>query len=137
MMKRITLREYVEEQRLTDISDTEIIKIFIVENDLEEWGMDLLQELIQNKMMKLKREIGFAKTWINMIPAKHLYEEYGIEIGDKLHTLELDFVANGGNRLSPAYFEWAKENVPNIKEPVIYFRPLIEYLKECEICFMR
>ena len=77
-----------------------------------------------------------AEEWVCMLPYKYLYKTYSLEIADKLHLLELDYLTYGGE-LSKNHLKWAKENLPNVKEPEVYFRPLIEYLKENGIEFKK
>ena len=75
-----------------------------------------------------------AETWVCLLPSKYLYEHYDLDIAEHLHNLELDFLMNGG-KLSLSRFEWAKENIPNIKMPQAYFAPLISWLEDREIKF--
>ena len=77
-----------------------------------------------------------AEEWITMLPSAELYKMYDLKTADRLHMLELDYLVNGGE-LSESKLKWAKENVPNIKEPNPYFRPLIDYLEENGIKFKK
>lgn len=130
----VTLSELVNEQKWNDISDIEVIKQFFVLNDMEEHAIDLISELSKSKVRKLKQKNYMAEEWVTMLPSKYLYEKYDLDVADRLHMMELDFLMNGGE-LSKKKLKWAKENVPNIKEPECYFSPLIEYLKENGINF--
>ena len=89
--------------------------------------MELIYELTQSKIKKLKRKQRIAKEWSSSLPSKYLYENYDLDIADKLHRLELNYISNGGE-LSDVWLKWAKENVPNIEQPQIYFIPLLEWL---------
>lgn len=129
-----TLSELVNEQKWNDISDIEAIKQFFVLNDMEEQAIDLISELAKSKVQKLKQKNYMAEEWVTILPSKYLYEKYDLDIADRMHMMELDFLMNGGE-LSKKKLKWAKENVPNIKEPECYFSPLIEYLKENGINF--
>ena len=129
-----TLKELVDEQRLNGFSDVEVIKQFFTLNDVEEDAIDLISELSKLKVRKLKRKNYMAEEWITILPSKYLYEKYDLDVADRLHMMELDFLMNGGE-LSKKKLKWAKENVPNIKEPNPYFRPLINYLEEKGIKF--
>ena len=120
----VALKELVEEQRWNDSSDVEVIKQFFTLNDMEE----------QAKVRKLKQKNYMAEEWVTILPSKYLYEKYDLDVADRLHMMELDFLMNGGE-LSKKKLKWAKENVPNIKEPNPYFRPLIDYLEENGIKF--
>ena len=130
----VTLSELVNEQKWNDISDIEAIKQFFALNDMEEQAIDLISELAKSKVRKLKQKNYMAEEWVTMLPSKYLYEKYDLDVADRLHMMELDFLMNGGE-LSKKKLKWAKENVPNIKEPECYFSPLIEYLEENGINF--
>ena len=129
-----TLKELVNEQKWNESSDIEVIKQFFTLNDMEEDAIDLISELSKSKVRKLKRKNYMAEEWITMLPSAELYKMYDLETADRLHMLELDYLVNGGE-LSENKLKWAKENVPNIKEPNPYFRPLIDYLEEKGIKF--
>ena len=130
----ITLKELVEEQCWNDTSDIEVIKRFFILNDMEEQAIDLISALSKSKVRKLKRQNYLAAEWITILPSKYLYEKYDLDVADRLHMMELDYLMNGGE-LSEKKLEWAKENVSNIKEPETYFQPLIRYLEENGIKF--
>lgn len=130
----ITLKELVDNQKWNDATDIQVIKAFFELNDLEEDGIDIISNLAKLKINKIKNRYAVAETWICMLPSKYLYENYDLDIADHLHTLELNYLINGGE-LSTDQLKWAKENVPNIKEPQVYFRPLIEWLEKKEIQF--
>ena len=123
----VTLKQLVEEQKFTGLSDIGVIKTFFDLNDMEEEGMDLILELTKSKVGKLKQKERIVKEWTSYLPSKYLYKNYDLDIADRLHTLELDYLSNGCE-LSKERLEWAKENIPNIKMPLLYFRPLIEWL---------
>ena len=131
----IELVELVNEQKLTGMSDIEIIKKFFVLNDLEEEAIDLIGYLAKIKIEKEKQKYDLANTWIGCLPSKYLYANYDLDIADHLHGLELNYLMNGGT-LSIKELERAKENVPNIIRPKAYFNPLIEWLEERGIRFL-
>lgn len=130
----ITLKELVDNQKWNDATDIQVIKAFFELNDLEEEGIDIISNLAKSKINKIKNRYAIAETWICMLPSKYLYENYDLDIADHLHTLELNYLINGGE-LSTDQLKWAKENIPNIKEPQTYFRPLIDWLEKKEIQF--
>ena len=133
-MDMITLEELVKEQKYTKVSDIEIIKTFFDKNNLEVEGIELIYDLTKSKIAKMQQREWVVKTWTSHLPSKYLYKKYSLDIAERLHTLELDYLSNGCE-LSKSRLEWAKENVPNIKMPNVYFRPLIEYLDEKGIRF--
>ena len=130
----ITLEHLVKEQKWNGMSDIQIIKTFFDKNDMEEEGMDMIHELSKIKVEKLKRKERMVKEWTSYLPSKYLYENYSLDIADKLHTLELDYLSNGGE-LSKNRLKWAKENIPNIVRPQVYFNPLVEWLESKGIRF--
>ena len=130
----VTLEQLVKEQKLFDMTDIQVIKMFFSLNDLEEEGVELITELSKAKIEKLKHKHNIVETWACMLPSKYLYEHYDLDIADKLHNLELNYLVNGGE-LSGGFLEWAKENVPNIVRPQSYFIPLVDYLEENGIKF--
>ena len=131
----ITLKQLLESQPLTGASDIEIIQAYFVENDLEEEGMDLIHKLTKSKIEKMKRRQYMVEEWTPRLPSKYLYENYDLNTADMLHSLELDYLANGG-KLSDSFLKWAKENVPNIIQPEVYFFPLVDWLEERDIKFI-
>ena len=130
----ITLKQLVDEQNFTDLSDIDVIKKFFVLNDMEEEGMNLIHTLTKSKVEKLKHKNRVVEEWTSHLPSKYLYENYDLDAADRLHTLELDYLSHGCE-LSDSRLAWARENIPNIKMPQVYFRPLIEYLDDKGIRF--
>lgn len=132
----VTLNKLIEEQKWNGMTDIQVIKTFFDLNNLEEEGIDLITELSKSKVEKLKLYKKGVTDWISYLPSKYLYENYDLETADHLHTLELDYISNG-YKLSEYRLGWAKENIPNIELPTVYFRPLIEWLDEQGIRFKK
>lgn len=130
----ITLKELVQEQTWNDMTDIQIIRAYFELNDLESSGIDIISELTKSKINKIKNRYAVAETWVCMLPSKYLYENYSLDIADRLHRLELDYLMNGCE-LSVRQLKWAEENIPNIKMPECYFQPLIAWLEEKGIKF--
>ena len=131
----VTLKDLLNNRILTGASDIDIIKAYFVENDLEEEGMELIHKLTKSKIEKMKRRQHMVEEWTPRLPSKYLYENYDLNTADMLHSLELDYLANGG-KLSDSFLKWAKENVPNIIQPEVYFFPLVDWLEERDIKFI-
>ena len=131
----VTLKDLLNYQPLTGASDIEIIQAYFVENDLEKEGMDLIHKLTKSKIEKMKRRQYMVEEWTPRLPSKYLYKNYDLDTADMLHSLELDYLANGG-KLSDSFLKWAKENVPNIIQPEVYFFPLVDWLGERNIKFI-
>ena len=132
--KPVTLKQLVTEQTYNNMTDIQVIKTFFDANDLETEGMELIHELSKIKVAKLKQKERIVREWVSYLPSKYLYQNYDLDTADRLHTLELDYLAHGCE-LTDDRLKWAKENIPNIKMPDIYFQPLIEYLDSKDIRF--
>ena len=130
----VTLEQLVKEQKWNNMTDIQVIKRFFYLNNMEEEGVDLIYELTQSKIEKLKRKERIVEEWTSILPSKYLYENYDLDTADKLHALELDFLSHGCE-LSELRLEWARENVPNIVQPQVYFIPLMEWMEENGIKF--
>ena len=124
----VTLKQLVDDQEWNEMSDIQIIKEFFDLNNLEEEGMDLIHELTRTKIEKMKRKHRMSEEWACILPSKYLYENYDLDIADRLHMLEINYLVNGGE-LSKNHLKWAKENVPNIVRPQAYFNPLVGWLE--------
>lgn len=131
-----TLKELVDNQELTNDSDIQIIKTFFILNNMEEEGVDLIYQLTKSKIQKIKSKQAISEEWITQLPSEYLYKNYNLEVADKLHKLELDYLIHGGE-LTNTWLKWAKENVPNIIRPECYFNPLVEWLEERGIKFKK
>lgn len=127
------LKEYIEFQKFTDISDMEIITQYFIDNDMEEEAMELSHNLAKAKIEKMKHRQHIIKEWAYYLPSEYLYEKYSLDIATKLHRIELDYIVNG--EVTDARLKWAKENIPNIKLPEVYFNPCVEWLAEQGIKF--
>ena len=132
--KPVTLKQLVTEQTYNNMTDIQVIKTFFDANDLETEGMELIHELSKIKVAKLKQKERIVREWVSYLPSKYLYQNYDLDTADRLHALELDYLAHGCE-LTDDRLKWAKENIPNIKMPDIYFQPLIEYLDGKDIRF--
>lgn len=130
----VTLKQLVENQTFTDMSDAQVIRTFFELNDMEEEGIEMIHKLTKSKVEKLKHVRRVTQEWTSYLPSKYLYETYDLDTAHKLHTLELDYLTHGCE-LSKSRLELAKEIVPNLKMPEVYFRPLIEYLDSKDIRF--
>lgn len=133
----ITLEKLVKDQCFTKMTDIQIITTFLKENDMEEEALEIIDDITKEKIRKIKEEQRITRRRLSMIPSKYLYETYDLDTADMLHAIELDFISYGCKKLTIRYLKWAKENIPNIEMPKIYFRPLVVWLdKEHGIRFI-
>ena len=133
----ITLKQLLKEQEMLDkdgLTDIQIIKSFLTLNDLEEEGIDLIHELTKSKIGKMKKRQHIIEEWVCILPSKYLYENYDLDIANALHRLELNYLINGGE-LDKRFLDWAKENIPKIVQPEVYFFPLVDWLADKGIKF--
>lgn len=128
-----SLKEYTDLQKFTGMSDIEIITSYFIDNDMEEEAIELSHNLAKSKIEKMKHRQNIIKTWVYTIPSEYLYNKYSVEVASRLHRIELDYIVNG--EVTNGRLEWAKENLPNIKEPDVYFQPCVEWLAEQGIKF--
>ena len=131
----ITLEQLIKEKERNGYTDISVIKAFFMCNDMEEEGIELIYDLTKSKIEKMKRRQDMAKEWTSTLPSMYLYENYDLSTANKLHNLEIDYLVNGG-QLSDKFLEWAKENVPKIKRPEVYFNHLVDWLKIRGINFL-
>lgn len=121
-----TLEDYIKWQSVTDMTDMQIIRAYFIDNDMEEEGMEISHDLAKSKIEKMKTRKHIINEWSYTIPSEYLYENYSVDIASNLHRIELDYIVNGevtGSRL-----KWAKENIPNIEMPKVYFMPCMDWL---------
>ncbi|MGN1175886.1 MAG: hypothetical protein ACI4S1_10550 [Roseburia sp.] len=127
------LKDYIELQKLTGMSDIEIITSYFIDNDIEEEAMEILHNLAKTKIEKMKNRHNIITSWTYTIPSEYLYKKYSLEVATMLHRIELDYIVNGevtGQRL-----EWAKENFPTMKMPDVYFMPCVDWFEQQGINF--
>lgn len=127
------LKDYIDLQPLTGMSDMEIITSYFIDNDMEEGAMEITHNLAKAKITKMKQSEWFIKTWAYTLPSEYLYNNYPVKVATMLHRIELDYIVN--REVTNIRLEWAKENIPNLKMPEIYFFPCIDWLKEQGIRF--
>ena len=127
------LKDYIDLQPLTGMSDMEIITSYFIDNDMEEEAMEITHSLAKAKITKMKQNEWFVKTWTYTLPSEYLYNNYPVKVATMLHRIELDYIVN--REVTNSRLEWAKENIPNLKMPEIYFFPCIDWLKEQGIRF--
>lgn len=128
-----TLKEYTDMQKLTGMSDMEIITSYFIDNDMEEGAMELSHNLAKSKIEKMKHRQNIIKEWAYYLPSEYLYEKYSVDTASMLHRIELDYIING--EVTDYRLKWAKENIPNIEEPLVYFQPCVGWLAEQGIEF--
>ena len=134
----VTLKELVEMQRFTGKTDTEIIIEYMVVNDLESEGINLMNILAKNKCDKLSDELGRVKGGLTLYGgADILYKKFGNKVGGKLnHIIILFILGYDIEKEYPTHFEWLKETIPTLKCPKVFWRDFYNWLTDKEIYFL-
>ena len=123
------LAEYILRQKITGESDLEIIYLWFVDNDLEADGIELLAGLSKSKIEKLDAVLNNARVWIpnNPNPTDKDGNRYPELIERNLIRIIQYFQLQMD--LPDTILEWAKEKIPTIYEPSIFFRPAQDWLE--------
>ena len=86
------LKDYIELQKYTGMTDMEIITAYFIDNDIEEQAMEISHTLAKAKIEKMKYRQDIIKTWVYSLPSNYLYENYSVDVATKLHNIELDYI---------------------------------------------
>ena len=133
MWDKKSLKEYVDNQIYTGESDFEIIARYLLENQLESEGIDLITMILKGRIKEQQRTIDNARSWIpTMISNSRANRtgkpEYRTTEDEEMmftkltckYILEMD--------LSEEEIERAKEVFTNRKCPKVIFMPMVEWL---------
>lgn len=125
-----TLRELVEWQRLTDLEDINIIKLWFIENNMESEGLEIIAELAERKVNKLQDVLDGARAWLPILPDLEKSNQGLLtkEQADMLQKIITIFLLGMGLKESGLY-SWAEKEIPKMKCPTIIFVPCVEWLK--------
>lgn len=109
------------------LSDIRLIKEWFVQNNQEAEGLKLVSELAQSQLNKVERKYDYARTWI---PVK---VDMCDVCRDKDVARKLDKIINCqilGLELPDDLLKWAKETIPTIKMPSLFFMDTAKWLDE-------
>lgn len=112
------------------VKEADIIKRWFVENDFEDVGLSMISSLSANKIKKLQDKLSFAQCWIPSRIDMNYNKEFA---NDKPTADMLNRIITYCMLTMPLpddILEWAKENIPNINVPKLFFMPTLKYLKE-------
>ena len=128
----MTLKELlVKYEDTTDpVKEADIIEEWFVENDFEDLGLSMIARLSAKKIKKLQDKLSFAQSWIPSKIDVNCNKEFA---NDKLTADMLNRIITYCMLSMPLpddIYEWAKENIPNINVPKVFFMPTVKYLKE-------
>ena len=138
---KVSLEYLVECNRFIKQPDLYLIKEWFIKNDLEEEGLKLIVDLAKSKANKLEVSLNSIRNWDltlqdvwnNQLRANK--NDYDKETADKLTMLERAGLLNLDLESYITLYEWAKENVPNIDCPKLYYIPTFHYLSKYGIYF--
>ena len=128
----MTLKELlIQYGNTTDpVKEADIIEKWFVENDFEDVGLSMIPSLSAHKIKKLQDKLSFAQSWIPSKIDMNVNKEF---VNDKLTADMLNRIITYCMLSMPLpddILEWAKENIPNINVPRVFFMPTVKYLKE-------
>lgn len=127
----MTLKELLVNNDTTDpVKEAEIIERWFVENDFEDLGLSMISRLSMKKIKKLQDKLSFAQSWLPSKIDVNCNKEFA---NDKLTADMLNHIITYCMLSMPLPYdivEWAKENIPNINVPRVFFMPTVKYLKE-------
>ena len=112
------------------VRETKIIERWFVENDFEDLGLSMISRLSTDKIKKLQDKLSFAQCWIPNKIDVSWNKEFA---NDKPTADMLNHIITYCMLSLPLpddILEWAKENIPNINVPKLFFMPTLKYLKE-------
>lgn len=126
-----TLREFVEWQRLTDLEDINIIKLWFIENNRESEGLEIIAELAESKVNKLQDVLDGARAWLPILPDLEKSNQGLLtkEQADMLQKIITTFLL-GMDLKESGLYSWAEKEIPKMKCPTIIFVPCVKWLKE-------
>ena len=128
----MTLKELlIQYGNTTDpVKEADIIKRWFVENDFAHVGLSMIPSLSAHKNKKLQDKLSFAQSWLLSKIDVNCNKEF---TNDKLTADMLNRIITYCMLSMPLpddILEWAKENIPNINVPRVFFMPTVKYLKE-------
>ena len=128
----MTLKELLVQYGYTTdpVKEAEIIEKSFVENAFEDVGLAMITRLSAKKIKKLQDKLSFAQSWIPIKIDMNVNKEFA---NDKLTADMLNRIITYCMLSMPLpddILAWAKENVPNMNVPKLFFMPAAKYLKE-------
>lgn len=123
-----SLKQLLEENKLFHYEDIDIIKKWFTGNNLEELGLQMIPELAASKSAKIQKQLDYARTWI---PVKiDMKNVEGIDADTAVSLNKIITCCILSMDLPEENLEWAKENIPKMNLPKLFFMPTIYYLKD-------
>ena len=112
------------------MSDMEIIQTYFIENNLETEALKLVVPLAEMKSNKIQQQLNYARTWVPNIMTPRTSDRGLFDKETEKHLMSIIQYHMLSKDLPDWLLEWAKENIPNIKTPAIFFQPAKEWLEQ-------
>ena len=128
-----TLKEMVDNYAPFGMSDMEIIKNYLIENEFELEALEMIPALAKSRAERYKTQLNFARTWIpNQIDMSE-------QIKDKIQLRVWNAIVNYFSLsmdLPNHILALAQAVIPETPKPKYYFVPAYEWLnREYNIYF--
>lgn len=127
-----TLKQLTDMQPLTGQTDMEIIYEWFVANNKEADGIAMISQLAQAQTKKLEERLNYARSWIPSVPAPSAKDS---ESKDYLYKIIKFGILDCDLKDYYYVYEWAKENIPKMETPSVFFMPTLGYLQKYGIEF--
>lgn len=136
---KITLKQLLEINDLLNYPDIHIIKEWFTKNDLEEEGIELISDLAQSKIRKLQYPLESIRNWdllLTTVQGRETFMKFGY---DKKTAMNLEIIERIGllnlDLKECEVYEWAKNTIPTLNVPKVFFIPTLKYLQKYDIYF--
>lgn len=110
--------------------EAKIIEEWFTENDFEDMGLAMITRLSACKLAKVQKKLDFARSWIPSQIDFNLNEEFANDKPTAYMLNQITTYCMLSMPLPDDVLEWAKENIPSINVPKLFFMPTVKYLKE-------
>ena len=139
---KVTLRELVNRQNITNESDGELIAEWFEKNDMALEGIDIVSKIAQKKINNDDWKYGCLVGDLSMYNiTENIIKDFGIKDGIYLDHIIKNFIIyrrisdKPFEELYPPFVDWLKEHIPNKKEPSVFWQPFAKWLKAHDIYF--
>nr|DAR14301.1 MAG TPA: hypothetical protein [Caudoviricetes sp.] len=122
-----SLKQLIEENKLFNYEDIEIIKKWFIENNFENLGLQMIPELAAIKAEKIQKQLDYARSWIP-VKIDVSNDEYDFDTAQKLNKIITYCMLSMD--LPEILLNWARENILKMNLPKLFFIPTIDYLRK-------
>lgn len=125
----VTLKEIVDKYG-NFVSDEDKILLYFTENNLESQALEMIPKLAKSQVEKINKKYNYVKVWLlnTAIPCDSKGNRFSQDIEDKFRIIVNHHLLD--EELPEKLIEWAKEEIPKMEMPRIFFVPAYEWLKE-------